>query len=157
MLWPVAISLALGLTRPAVAEPDGDGLVVIVADSIPLQDLSERELRRVFLGENLKDPDGNPLVPLNQPPKTAARMAFDLAVLEMGPEAVGRYWVDQRIRGRARAPRSHPSEEMLVAIVERFPGAITYVSQASLTPGVRTVTIGGLEPGDPDYALAAGE
>ena len=72
-----------------------------------LRDISRSELRRAYLGE-VTEQHGVRLVALNQPPGAPARADFDHTLLGLEPEAIARFWIDQRIRGQGSAPRAFP-------------------------------------------------
>jgi ABC-type phosphate transport system substrate-binding protein len=144
------VGLLLVGAAPALRAADPP-LVVIVAATNPIQDISRANLRRAFLGEPTGGPGGK-LIPLNQPPGSPARNQFDRILLGLDPEDVARFWIDQRIRGQGGAPRAIPAA-MLVRVIPQLAGAIGYVRASELGPGVKVVTIDGKKPGDPDYLL----
>jgi ABC-type phosphate transport system substrate-binding protein len=144
------VGLVLVGAAPALRAADPP-LVVIVAATNPIQDISRANLRRAFLGEPTSGPGGK-LIPLNQPPGSPARYQFDRILLGLDPEDVARFWIDQRIRGQGGAPRAIPAA-MLVRVIPQLAGAIGYVRASELGPGVKIVTIDGKKPGDPDYLL----
>jgi hypothetical protein len=145
----VGMLLLVG-AAPALRAADPP-LVVVVAAANPMADISRANLRRAFLGEPTSGPGGK-LIPLNQPPGTPARTQFDRIVLDLEPEAVARFWIDQRIRGQGGAPRS-VAVSMLVRVVPQLAGTICYVRANEVGPGMKAITIDGKKPGDPGYLL----
>jgi hypothetical protein len=145
----IGILLLVGAApAPRAADPP---LVVIVAAASPMQNISRGNLRRLFLGEPTSGPTGK-LIPLNQPPASLARTQFDRIVLGLEPDAVARFWIDQRIRGLGGAPRAiQPG--MLVRVVPQLAGTIGYIRVTELGPGIKALTIDGKKPGDPGYLL----
>lgn len=133
----------------------GDDLVVVpvVALSSPLRDLSLALLERVFIGGVVEDAHGRKLIPFNHPPKTAVRALFDRRVLDMTPDEVARYWVDQRIRGNVRPPRTVPRTELLKKVVAELPGAISYLATSDLDGSVRALSVSGVPHGSPKYPI----
>ena len=146
-----AVLLALA-PRPVRAGNDV-ALAVIVAPSSKLTNLSVDDLRRVFQSERLTDPDGNRLIALNHPPKTVDRVGFDQAVLGMDSEAVGRFWIDRKIRGGSGPPRTVESLATLRRVVEKLPGAIGYIRPAQLSNEIKVIRIDGKLPEDPGYPV----
>ena len=102
------------VAMPALAL--ADEVVVVVAANSPVNDVSSSTLRRAFLGEPT-DVGGVRLVPLNQALNAAPRVVFDRVVLKLEPDAVSKFWIDQRIRGRGAAPRAVPQAAMIRSIV----------------------------------------
>lgn len=157
-LWVALAAGLLAVDRVGLAEDDGArpsaDLVVIVSDQVALTDLSLVTLRRIYTQGKVSISSQAQLIPINAAPHSPERVHFDRIVLGMEPEAVGRYWIDQKIRGAALPPKSVGSRALAVKIAERVQGAITYVVNGPLPPGTHVVTIEGKRPGDAGYVLA---
>ena len=148
----VTAALAALAPRPLRASND-IALAVIVSPASKLTNISVADLRRVFQSERLTDPDGVKLIPLNHPPKTVDRVGFDQVMLGMDPEAVGRFWIDRKIRGGSGPPRTVESLATLRRVVEKLPGAIGYIRPAQLSNEVRAIRVDGKLPEDPGYPV----
>lgn len=148
----VAVALGLLAPRPVCAGNDV-ALAIIVAPGSKLTNISVADLRRVFESERLTDPDGNRLIALNHPPKTVDRVGFDRVVLGMDAEAVGRFWIDRKIRGGSGPPRTVESLATLRRVVEKLPGAIGYIRPAQLSGEVRAIRVDGKLPEDAGYPV----
>jgi hypothetical protein len=148
----VTAALAALAPRPLRAGND-IALAVIVSPASKLSNISVADLRRVFQSERLTDPDGVKLIPLNHPPKTVDRVGFDQVMLGMDPEAVGRFWIDRKIRGGSGPPRTVESLATLRRVVEKLPGAIGYIRPAQLSNEVRAIRVDGKLPEDPGYPV----
>jgi hypothetical protein len=150
------VTLAALLTNPlraATQAPVEAPLVVIVSPQTGLQDLKSSLLRRAYQGFPTEYARGKKLVALNQPPGSAARERFDKALLGFTPAEMGRFWVDQRIRGVSQPPRSIATPELTVRVVATLIGAVSYVSPSQVNSAVRVVTVDGKRPSDGDYLL----
>lgn len=145
-----AVGILMGLARSASAADAP--LAVIVGAASPLNDISKSALRRAFLAEPTAV-GGVKLLPLNQNPGTSDRTRFDSAVLDLSPDAMSRFWIDQRIRGQGSPPRAIPAIPLLGKLVAQLPGAISYVKASEVPPGVKVLTIDGKKPGAGGYAL----
>ncbi len=145
-------SAALLATHPARAATEAT-LLVVVAPSSKVTNISMADLRRIFTTERLSDPQGDPFVPLNHPPRTTDRVAFDKKVLKMDAESVARFWIDRRIRGASSPPRTVDSLATLRLVVAKLPGAVAYLRSSDLSPEVRAVRVDGKLPSDPEYPL----
>jgi len=146
-LFVVATLLLLG----SVASAERQRLVVVVAKSSKLTNVSRLDLKRSFLGETIILADVR-LAPFNAEPNSDERAGFDLAVLEMTPDEAGRFWVDRKVRGQGAAPRSLPAAH-LAKVVAKFPGAISYLRIDQLTPDVRPIKVDGLAHTDNRYSI----
>ena len=140
---------ALALPARAASHP----LVVIVSARSALKDLPVADLRRIYLSHT-REVEDTRVVPFNLPHGKAERVQFDQVVLGMSPEESGRYWVDQRIRGKPKPPRTIHDPGLVVRVVAKFPGAIAYVRPDQLSRGVRPLTLSGEQYTGPEYPLA---
>lgn len=147
-----ALLLALGELAPAHAQP-ANVLVIVTQKSSKLGNLTLRELKRLYQSEQVNGPDGAPLIPLNRPLGSPARVAFDKLVLKMGPDDVGRYWIDRKIRGQTGAPKAVPSLELLRQAVASISGTLTFLSAAEVTADLKVVSVDAKGPTDAGYPL----
>lgn len=143
---------ALASPRSSVDAAE-DPLVVIVSASTGLTNITLPALRRAFSGAPIDYEAGKRFIPLNAPADAPERVKFDRAVLGMTPDEVGRYWVDQRIRGKTQPPRVIANTQLAVRVVASLPGAITYVRASLVNATVRALTIDGRGPAEDDYLL----
>lgn len=127
-------------------------LVVIVGRDCPLESLSLTSLRRIFLAEP-QHQGALRIIPFNLPPSAPERALFDARVLGMGPDAVARYWIAQRVLGHRGSPRVITSSRLLERVVARLPGAIGYVHRDDLDDSVKALSVDGRDCIDPEYAL----
>lgn len=145
------LAVAAFAAPPAAGEPAPQGarrpILIVVAASSPLTNITLDGARRIFIGEWPE------LRPLNLPPRSEERVALDQVLLGRGPDEVARYWIERRIRGQGGPPRVIPSASLVVKIVARVPGAVGYVVDTPLPEGVRALSVGGLLPTHPQYPL----
>src|SRR5262245_4601652 len=135
---------SLGWRGVRAAEPSRRvAILVIAGPQVRLEDLSLPRLRSLYMSLPVNDAAGTKLVPLNQPPGTPVRVAFDRIVLGMDPDQVGRYWIDRRMRGEGSAPRSVDSPLLLQRLVAKLPGAVAYLKTEPLMEQVRALRIDG--------------
>lgn len=144
----------IGPTLSAPARADASYLLVpVVAAMSPTRDIALGTLRRIFLSEVVEDAARQRFIAFNHPPLTRPRTLFDQAVLNMTPEEVAHYWVDQRIRSGLRPPRAVTSVVLLRQVIALMPGAIGYLTPADLDPSVRAISVDGKSPETPRYPL----
>lgn len=153
----VVLLLLIGAALPvrpfARAQPS-QPLLVVIASATGVTDISIALLRRAFQGYPAEYQPGKRLIPINQPTGTPERQRFDLTVLGMTPDEIGRFWVDQRVRGAGQPPRTAPSAELAVRVAASFAGAITYTSPELVKPGLNVLTVDGKKPTDSGYLFA---
>lgn len=153
-VWLAGLAGLLLLPAPlARAAPVPIQLAVIVGAPTRLANISLADLQRAFSSELVTADDGTRLLPINHPPRTADRVAFDRLVLGRDSDAVGRFWIDRRIRGGSGPPRTVDNVQALRRAVSGLPGAISYLRTSLLTPDVRAVRVDGKLPGEAGYPL----
>jgi hypothetical protein len=146
----VLLSLGFGASiKPlhAASEP----IAVVMGSNSQHRAMSSDRLRRVFLAIPTDDDTGRRFVPINLAQTSHVRERFDRNVLNMSPEQIARYWIDQRLRGN-KPPRSGSSLELVRRALQELPGAISYLP-VSQVGSLRIVAIDGRTPGDGNYAL----
>jgi hypothetical protein len=152
-----ALVLLLPSAERSARASDRIVLAVVVARNSNVQDLSLSELRRIFTNEGDSDGSGQRYVPFNHPPHTTDRVGFDKVVLGMSPDDVSQFWIDRKIRGLSGPPRSVDSLSLLLRLIARLPGGISYARPAQFTSDVRAIRVNGKLPNDADYPLTFSE
>ncbi len=132
----VAWAVVVTVTSSSHAESE---LLIIVAADHPSRALTVDELRPLFAVTKRNWPSGAKANPVNLPPRSESRREFDRVVLDMNPDEVSRYWIDRKIRGDGRPPRSLPSPPAVVAVVASIGGAVGYVPAGTPTDRVKIV------------------
>ncbi|HEU4581270.1 MAG TPA: hypothetical protein VFS67_23590 [Polyangiaceae bacterium] len=152
----LSASAAFTLGFPlGTASAQAQTLALVVAKNSPIQQLSQYELKKLYLGANINDPSGERIIAFNQAPNSPDRVAFEQRVLGMSSEEVSRYWIDRKIRGESGAPKAVGSVELLQRVVSKLEHSVAYVRADQVRPEVRIVAIDGSVPGDSGYRLYA--
>jgi hypothetical protein len=148
LLWALA---CLRLSPPlvgAAAEP----LLVVAGLTFPGTDISFANLKSTFRGQAISV-GGKHVIPINHPLDAPLRISFDRSVLGLEPAAVGRFWVDMRIRDEGKPPTMAASPALAQRIAATLPGAITYADKALLNAKLKVLTVDGKAAGSAGYAL----
>jgi hypothetical protein len=134
---PILLACALLLCTfftPFELEPKAHAarpkLIVIANPGLRARHVDVSELRDLFLRRS-QTLQGQPSIPFNYPSGSQFRVLFDERVLNMSPDQVGRFWVDVRIRGGGRPPRTVPTPELMVRVVAELQGAVGYVPEGT--------------------------
>lgn len=143
----------LGLGDSTRSRAQSEPMVVLVGAQCTVSDMSLDDLARVYRGTPSRNTDGHRFVPLNQPPESPIRIAFDQKVLGFTPDQAKSFWIDQKIRAAGTEPRVISSVALTVKLVSVLAGAIAYVPASAVTMGVKVVKIQGKLPGQPGYPL----
>jgi hypothetical protein len=137
MVGTLALLCSLLLQRGAAQQIEE--LAVIVHPAVPVAALGQADLASVFTGVRKTWPDGSRVVPFNLAARSDFRVAFDRAVLGLGPDEIARMWIDKRIRGEGTPPRQIGKPELARAVVAATRGGISYVPVRLVKEGVRMV------------------
>lgn len=127
-------------------------LLLVAGRGFPGDDISYAALKRAFRGQRVMVA-GQPVVPIHHPRESLHRVAFDRMVLGLGPEAVGRFWVDMRLRDEGAPPATASSPQLALRMAAVLPGAVSYAPEIAVLPSHKVLTIDGKRPSDYDYPL----
>ena len=147
-LW----SLALLRISPSPATAAAEPLLVVAGLTFPAADITFANLKSAFRGQAITI-GGKHVIPINHPLDAPMRIAFDHMVLGLEPAAVGRFWVDMRIRDEGKPPTTASSSELAQRIAASLPGAVTYAEKSLLNAKLKVLTVDGKAAGQAGYAL----
>jgi ABC-type phosphate transport system substrate-binding protein len=142
-------------TRASFVQPvTGEALAIIVHRANPVNDLTLRELRRIFMLDMQTWPQGRKItLVLREPGQLERRDAIRL-ICGMSEADYDRHVLFQTFRGQVGwGPRSIRSAAAMLRFVFNAPGAIGYVRADESDDSVKVLRIGGTSPSDPDYPL----
>jgi hypothetical protein len=145
------IALATVLLGSSAAAAEPRRLVIVVAKTSPVTNISRQDLQRLYLGEPIVVASVR-LVPFNALPNSRDRDDFDRVELSMSPEEAGRFWIDRKVRGQGTAPRALPPVHV-ANVVAKFPGAISYMPVDKLTSDIKPITVDGIAYDEDRYPL----
>jgi ABC-type phosphate transport system substrate-binding protein len=138
---------------PLAAQQAGD-VAVIVHRDVPIDNLSVSELRRVLLGEREFWPASVRITLLIRAPIAHERDVVLKNLCQMTEAQFRQHWIGKVFRAdTALAPKIVYSNEMAVDLVNRIPGAITFIDASQVNRNLKVVKIDGHLPGDKGYVL----
>ncbi|MDQ2643885.1 MAG: hypothetical protein M3020_08735 [Myxococcota bacterium] len=113
---------------------------VIVNKRCRVSDVDRNELRQIFqTTKTAWSGTGDRVTALNLPDKHPVRHEFDRVVLGLEPDRVLRYWVDRKIRGDARPPRTAPNPAAVLRAVAADHDMIGYVPSSDVDKDVKVI------------------
>lgn len=101
--------------------------------------VSGDDLSRLFLGRAASFADGSKATPLNLAEGSAAREEFDNKALSRSSSQLKAYWSKLVFTGKGTPPKELPDDAAVKAAVAADPGAIGYISSASVDSSVKVV------------------
>ena len=149
----VSVILLLAPSAWLLAETTAD-VAVAVHHDVPVDALTMAELRRIVLGDRAFWPGSIRVTLLIRAPVSHERDVILKTVCLMSEAQFRHHWISKVFRAdTAVAPKIVYSTEMSVDLVNRIPGAITFMDAASASRTLKLVKIDGKLPGEPGYPL----
>jgi phosphate transport system substrate-binding protein len=140
-----------GADEPSPAE---NNLAIIVNTSNPVDDLSLRELRKVFLGERAHWPNARRITLVMMETGQPERRALIREVCQMNESDFTRHFLNGVFTGEVFAsPKTLAGPVGVRKFVFNVPGAIGYVRASDVDATVKVIHVDGHLPSDKDYAL----
>lgn len=121
--WLLPIGLALCVaSAPVVAE--AEPFAVVANAENDARDVDAATLRRLFLKSQVEWPGGLSAKPFGRPANSPAHRALLEHVLQMDQARLTRHWISLKQRTGQRSTLEVESEDQLVLLLRRFPGAL---------------------------------
>ena len=119
------------------------GIVVVGHPGMRKLDLATVE--RIYTGR-VVELDGQPVLPVNLPPQHALRQRFLKEFMLRDEQSYLAYWTVRRYVGKGGPPREVGNSAEVLMHVLSTPGAIGYLEESDVPPGVNVVTRGPKPP-----------
>lgn len=150
----VAALLALSSLASRAQAQGTRPLAIVVNKSVPENNLSFTELRRIFLGEQQFWPDRSKVTLLVRAPTAYERSMVLDRIYRMDEDRFRQYWIGKMFRAEVAAgPKIVYSSEMALNLVSAIRGSITFIPLSAVTPEVKVLRIDGKLPSEPGYPL----
>ncbi len=133
-LFPTLLLLLMA-TGPAMG-----GVVLIVNPGNLEGAIDHNEVERIYLGKMAHWSDGTPIIPVMLK-NGKTHEAFLDEYLDRTVHRFVSYWRQMVFTGKGIPPKSFAAEAELVAFVAATPGAVGYVLETYLVPGVTTLSV----------------
>ncbi len=134
--------------------PAENNLAIIVNTSNPVDNLSMRELRKVFLGERAHWPNARRITLVMMEPGQPERKALIREVCQMNENDFTRHFLNGVFTGEVFAsPKTLASPVGVRKFVFNVPGAIGYLRASDVDSTVKVIRVDGHLPSDKEYGL----
>ena len=138
--WFLVVSGVL-LARPAIAQVQDGGFVVIVHPSNRFEALSRSKLSFLFLRKVSRWPWGAEVEPVALAPNQPVRLEFTRQVLRITERDLDQYWIDQTTTRGVSRPVQVTGAAEAKSIVAMRPGAIAYIPTGELDRTVKALKV----------------
>lgn len=133
LLLPLLFALAF-IAASAHAE-----VVVVVSSKSPIKSLTAEQTAKIFLGKVATFPDGQAVVPVDQPEGSKPREEFYDKVVRKSPSQLTAYWAKIIFTGDGRPPMLLDGNIAVRRAIAGNPNAIGYIDKSAVNRSVRVV------------------
>jgi phosphate transport system substrate-binding protein len=142
-----------GLPAPAPSVAD-DTIAIIVNQANPVDDLSLKELRTVFLGERSHWSNGRRITLVMMDPGLSERKVVLRDVCRMNETEFSRHFLQGLFTGEVFvSPKTLATPIGVRKFVFNVPGAIGYLRASDVDNTVKVIKVNGHRPDDAEYPL----
>ncbi len=129
-------------------------IAIIVHRDNPLDQISSRDLRRIFKQEKQYWADNRNVYVIMQEDGSPEKGLFVHKIFLMGPNDLKRYWLNKIIKGDIVAfPKTLSSNDTVKRFVAQIDSSIAYVNADAVDKSVKVLRIDGKHPGEKGYLL----
>jgi ABC-type phosphate transport system substrate-binding protein len=129
-LWPPILLTLLAIAGEVSAAGD-----VVVIGNANLIRLDAGTVERIYTGRVI-EVDGIPITAVNVASGSPVRSRFLQIYLHQDEDKYTGYWTVRRYNGLGAPPRELPSSAEIINYVKSTPGAIGYIDEADVRPGL---------------------
>ncbi len=129
--------LLLGLSTLTTA----DDVVPVVSPDNPVDSLGKYELVNIFLGKNLRFPDGSPAAPVDQVESSRVRDRFYSEFTGKSAAQIKAYWSKMIFTGRGQPPKTLDDGNAVKQWVSDNPSAIGYIERSMADETVKILSV----------------
>ena len=127
------VSLAVSLM---FAQAHAGEIVVIGNSNVPKMDAAI--IQKIYTGKIISV-SGINVTPVGVKPGTSARNLFLQGFLNQDEEKYTAYWTVRRYIGKGAPPAELASDADVIKYVQSTPGAVGYIDEAELKPGMNVI------------------
>ena len=129
-------------------------VAIIVNQSVPVDNLTFAEVRKVFRGERQFWNSGLRVTLLVRAPVAHERDVVLRKIYEMNEAQYRQYWISKVFRSDvASGPKIVYTNEMAAELVSAIPGAVSFIEANKVPAGFKVVKVDGIKPGEQGYPL----
>ncbi len=136
------------------AEAFVSDVAIVVHPSVPVDDLTFAEVRKVLLGDRQYWAPNLRVTLLIRAPVARERDLILKTVYKMTEAQYRQYWISKVFRAETAAgPKIVYSNEMAAELVINIPGSLAFVDAGQIPKGAKVLKIDGHLPGEKGYPL----
>ncbi|MEW5682095.1 MAG: hypothetical protein AB1780_06920 [Pseudomonadota bacterium] len=114
---------------------------VLAHPSVPLDSLTQAQLRNIFSLRQTLWPDGTPVRVIVMPVDTELHQRFCREQLRLFPYQLNNIWDKHSFSGTGRRPEQAADAVTMLQLIRSIPGAIGYAASLGVDAGIKEVRI----------------
>jgi ABC-type phosphate transport system substrate-binding protein len=104
--------------------------------------ITATQIRDFYFKKNRNWSDGTSVRFFDRSESNPARSIFFSDILKRNPRQVDRYWIEQKFKSGDTAPSDVDSNQILLDLISRLPGSISYLSDdVTLPKNVKVIEV----------------
>lgn len=119
--------------------PVQSGVAVVVAADSQIGNLSQSQVKNVFLGKMVVLPNGDKVSPVYQQAELPIYSEFNEKVLAKTESQITQYWARRVFAGKGAPPDSLADDKAVKAFVISLSGGVGYISTDAIDSSVKVV------------------
>ncbi len=133
------ILIALSMTTLSFSQAANAEVVVVVNSNNPVA-LTDKDIKRIFLGKMKSFPGGgSSILPINRSSKSDVRKHFDKQALGKSPRQIKAYWSRLMFSGKGNPPQELENDAKIIELIKENPAVIGYIGVGSKTEEIKVV------------------
>jgi ABC-type phosphate transport system substrate-binding protein len=113
--------------------------VAIIVNPGNSSQISDNDIKRMFLGKNKKFANGDSVKAINLKSGNAIRADFEKKVLGKSSSQVKAYWSKLIFSGKAKPLKEFASDSEVISWVSSTPNAIAYIDASKIDDSVKVI------------------
>ncbi len=116
-----------------------EAMVIIAHPDSEVASLTERQITEIYMGRNMRLPDGKTAIPLDQDIQSTIRSDFYRQLVNKSVSEINAYWARLLFTGRASPPRPLTDSQEVIDTVSENRTAIGYIYAKDVTDSVKVI------------------
>ncbi len=137
-IFTALILITLSLTALSLSHANNVEIIVVINPDNPVT-LSDKEIKRIFLGKMKSYPGGSAILPVNHSSKSDVRKHFDQHALGKSSKQIKAYWSRLMFSGKGNPPKELDNDAKVIELVAENPAVIGYINADSKTERVKAI------------------
>lgn len=114
-------------------------VVVITNKAMPVSNLSQEEVYRIYLGKSKFLSNGSKVIPVDQRVGSPARNKFYSDVIKKSDTEMKSYWARVIFTGQGNPPIQESDDNAVKELVSKNPNCIGYIDRSAVDNSVKVV------------------